>query len=47
MDELHDKTIAALKKQLELLNKDGVSFAELELAIKAIATLSALLTALS
>ena len=45
MDDLREKTIAALKKQIGLLSKDGVSSAEKEAAINAISALTKLLVA--
>jgi hypothetical protein len=46
MDELKNTTIAALKKQVELLNKDGVSPADQDSAIHIIEALNKLLQTL-
>lgn len=43
MNDLQEKTIAALEKQVELLSKDGVSQANQDSAIEAILALTGLL----
>lgn len=40
---LEDKVIAALEKQVELLNQNGISLAEKENACNAVSALTALL----
>ena len=46
MNELKQKTITALNKQVGLLIEGGVSFQDAELAVKAIEALTELLNAL-
>lgn len=46
MNDLKEKTIAALAKQVELLCKDGVSSGEMQNAVSAVSALTGLLSVL-
>lgn len=46
MNDLKEKTIAALAKQVELLSKDGVSPGEMQDAVNAMSALTGLLSVL-
>lgn len=43
MDELKEKTITALTKQVELLGKDGISPGDVQTAVSAMSALTGLL----